>query len=353
MGAVDSTSEALERNEVMTVKEESWIRPCGAVTAAVVLVSLVVSAPVIAGQQEVEKRTVSFWSDGTRLAGDLYLPKDRKADEKLPAILLCNGWGGVKTRMETWATRFAQSGFVAFAFDYRGWGESDSKLVLKEKMPKPDARGEITARAQAIREVVDPMDEAWDIRCAISFLMGEPAVDTGRVGLWGTSYGGGLVTWIAARDSRIKCVVAQVPGLGGNRGAAAVQRAYARLQQQARGEIGPIPQDYDQVPKLRGCAHVSRMVDYKPLDDAARVNAPILFIDAENEELMDRRLNGQKAYETIKSKGTVPVKYHVVKGITHFQIYREGFDQAATLALDWFAEHLKQQKRKDQPAEQR
>ena len=38
---------------------------------------------------DVERRTVSIWSDGTRMAGHLYLPKDRKPGDKLPAVVLC------------------------------------------------------------------------------------------------------------------------------------------------------------------------------------------------------------------------------------------------------------------------
>ena len=38
---------------------------------------------------DVEKRSVTIWSDGTRMAGDLYLPKNRDAKDKFPAIVLC------------------------------------------------------------------------------------------------------------------------------------------------------------------------------------------------------------------------------------------------------------------------
>ena len=41
----------------------------------------------------IEKRSVTIWSDGTRMAGDLYLPKDLKPDDKLPAVVFCNGVG--------------------------------------------------------------------------------------------------------------------------------------------------------------------------------------------------------------------------------------------------------------------
>ena len=41
-----------------------------------------------------------------------------------------------------------------------------------------------------------------DIRAAISFVVGETNVDAQRVGIWGSSYGGGLVTWTAGNDPR-------------------------------------------------------------------------------------------------------------------------------------------------------
>ena len=44
----------------------------------------------------VERKEVTIWSDGTRMAGDLYLPKDRKPEDKFPAIVFIAGTGGTK-----------------------------------------------------------------------------------------------------------------------------------------------------------------------------------------------------------------------------------------------------------------
>jgi uncharacterized protein len=311
------------------------------------LMTLVVSAPSSTTSasspkpgDRIDKRPVIIWSEGTRMAGDLYSPQGTKKDTKLPAIVCCNGWGG--TRENTTgrvAARLAQQGYLVLAFDYRGWGDSDGKLVLKQKLPKPDARGEVTVKVQVIREVVDPFDEALDIRHAIDFLMGEPGVDTRHIGLWGTSYGGGLVTWTAAQDRRVKCVVAQVPGMG-ILGTPGVKKANERATQQARGAIGPIPQDYDKPPKLRGYGNLAKMLGYNAVEASARVKVPILFIDAEKEELFDRFQNGKRAHDLVAAN-KVPTRYHVVKGITHYGIYREGFEEATRLAVDWYKEYLK------------
>lgn len=37
------------------------------------------------------KREVIIWSEGTRMAADLFLPDDLRDGEKRPAILLCHG----------------------------------------------------------------------------------------------------------------------------------------------------------------------------------------------------------------------------------------------------------------------
>ena len=88
------------------------------------------------------------------------------------------------------AAAFAADGFIVLAFDYRGWGESDGKLVVEADMPDPHANGEVTVRAQEIRTVVNPIDQTLDIRRAFDYIEGEPAVNISRLGYWGSSYSG-------------------------------------------------------------------------------------------------------------------------------------------------------------------
>lgn len=186
------------------------------VLAAFAVATLVPSAvaqeeTVLERYPDVVQRPVTLWSKGTRLAGDLFLPKDRKEGEKFPAVIFCQGWGGTKRGSNrATAPEFAQAGYAAFTFDYRGWGESDSRLVVRGEMPKPDENGEVTVRATAIRNLVSPFDQQEDIGAAITFLEGEPSVDGDRIGLWGTSFGGGHVVYKAAHDKRVKCIVSQV-----------------------------------------------------------------------------------------------------------------------------------------------
>ena len=40
-------------------------------------------------------------------------------------------------------------------------------------------------------------------------------IDSARIGIWGTSFGGGVVTHVAAHDIRVKACVAQAPIMDG------------------------------------------------------------------------------------------------------------------------------------------
>jgi len=157
------------------------------------------------------QRPVSIWSEGCRLSADLWLPDATPGDERLPGILLCHGWGGPKEHLNaTYAPFFAEAGFAVLAFDYRGWGESEGKLEPVGERPRPDDNGEVTVRSRVAREVVDPFDQIRDIYNCLDWLSAEPQVDPDRIGLWGTSYGGGHVAWMAAHEPRVKVIVAQV-----------------------------------------------------------------------------------------------------------------------------------------------
>ena len=293
----------------------------------------------------IEKQAVTIWSDGVRMVGDLYRPKALKPDDKRPAVVFCAGTSGTrKGTPQRLAPRFVQAGFIFLAFDYRGWGDSDSRLMTLDKQTVPDAKGELTVRARAIRWQMDFADQAMDIRAAISFLAGDPNVDAQRIGIMGSSYGGGLVTWTAGHDPRVKCVAAQVGGMGGGRGPAAERTAYTLATKQARAETEPVPFETGKLGgKMARYEHMrvnpAKSIGYNAIEAADKIRAPMIILDAENDELLDRHLNGERVAEILKAQG-VPVAYHVLKGITHYEIYGKGFEEATRLELEWFMRHL-------------
>ena len=111
-----------------------------------------------------------------------------------PAITMAHGYPGTREHgIERFARAFADAGFVVLLHDHRCFGASDGT-------PRQD---------------VDPWRQIADWRRAISFLEAHPAVDPGRIGLWGTSFAGGHAIVLGATDRRLKCVVAQVPTING------------------------------------------------------------------------------------------------------------------------------------------
>ncbi|MEO8165496.1 MAG: acetylxylan esterase, partial [Betaproteobacteria bacterium] len=173
------------------------------------------------------------------------------------------------------------------------------------------------------------------------WVMGEPMVDTNRVGLWGTSFSGGLVVYVAARDPRIKAVVSQVAWFGQPRREMtleALHKAQSDSTRRARGEIGYPPPGAKEVSNLRGAPVREGFLLYAPIEDiAAMKGCALLIIDAEKEELFDIRTQGALAFQ----RAAEPKKRVVIPGITHYDIYGQSREQAMTLAVEWMDEHLK------------
>jgi len=296
------------------------------------------SAPFVP-QADVAIRSATIVSEGTRLAAELFALKGND-DETLPTIIMCHGWGGVASQLRPDAIEFARAGYLVVAFDYRGWGASEGRIVNV----KPLARGKpgepVTAEVQEIREVVDPLDQTTDLLNVIHFVHGEKQCDAKRIGLWGTSYSGGHVVYVAARDSRIKATVSQVPGmdsrfvmLGAGR-----RQTYDEATKRTRGEIGYPPPGAVAVGSLRGAPIRERLMNYAPVEEAGKApGCAMLFIIAEKEELFDNRDHGVKAHELVKG----PKKLVTIPNITHYGIYGDARPQAQKLAIEWFDAHLK------------
>ena len=299
----------------------------------------------VRGFPDLVRRSVTFWSDGTMLAGDITYPKGIKDGEKLPCIVMCHGWGGVKRHLNFQiGPQFAQEGYVVFTFDYRGWGESNSRLVFMDKMPKPDADGNLTLKVRAVRELVDPLDQQEDIDAAITFVEGEDIVDADRIGVWGSSFGGGHVIWRAANDKRVKCVVAQVGAMDQRSGITAIyddiSEFHAQRIARVRGELDPVPVDEDKPEGLTGTPYYDRFYDFVPVDEAHKIDVPVFILDAELEHYFDNKDHGRKVYERLK--GRVPVEYHEIKGMKHYDVYTgAGLKTAMDLEIAWYNKHLK------------
>ena len=187
---------------------------------ALALAAVLATLPVHARAAEeaadpIVQRTADVRSEGVRLTANLYFLASLQG-KRLPAIIMSHGWGGTAALLQPQARAFAAAGYFVVAFDYRGWGESDSRVILTGRAADAAHRDgqRFTAEVLEVREVVDPLEQAEDIFNVIHWAVGEPMVDSQRIGLWGTSFSGGLIVYVAARDPRVKALVSQVGYMG-------------------------------------------------------------------------------------------------------------------------------------------
>lgn len=277
---------------------------------------------------DIDYRRADMWSEGTRMSAEVFAPKSA-AGKKLPTILMAHGWGGAKTALRPDAVLFAKAGYLVVTFDYRGWGESDSRIA------------KIQGKTQDVRESVDPLDFGTDWLNAIHWVAGEPQCDMSRLGLWGSSFSGGLVVWAAERDPRVKVLHSQVGSLDGRWVIASDQeraKTYEEATKMARGEMAYPEPRAKVLGNLIGAPIRHRFIDYAPVDDIARApKCAMQFVIAENEELFDNKDNAIKAYKFVQG----PKNLVTVPKIKHYGIYYEARQQAQKLALDWYEKYLK------------
>jgi dipeptidyl aminopeptidase/acylaminoacyl peptidase len=290
-------------------------------------------------------KPVSFYSEGVRLAGDLFLPSDLKPGERRAGVVLCHGYTGVRTiYLPENARVLAAAGYAVLTFDYKGWGDSDG----------PKTR-------------LAPYSRVADVQAALTFLGAQPEVDRERLGIYGTSYGGATVVWTAAIDPRVKCVVAVV-GIGnGARWMRSVRRPDEYHDLVARAAADRVKR------ALTGKSeHVDRNAILLPdrqsaeLGAAARRNnpqavteLPLEFVDdtlAFNPEWVvdriaprplllittdDDRLVPPQESEALYQRAGEPKKLVVLKGFGHYQVYLEpAFGQIIGETTEWYRRYL-------------
>jgi len=140
------------------------------------------------------KQTIEFHSQGVRCEGDLYLPDNFGSGELAPGLVIGHGFTIARSSLVEEGRLFAEAGYATLAIDYRHFGGSDG-----------EPRGRLW-----------PHQETEDFKAALDWLEVQPGIDPKRLGIWGTSFGGGIATHVAAHDIRVQACVAQAPILDGD-----------------------------------------------------------------------------------------------------------------------------------------
>jgi hypothetical protein len=194
-----------------------------------------------------------------------------------------------------------------------------------------------------VRGYLDPWEQGEDWFNAVSYAVGSPMVDTGRIGLRGSDLAGGYVIHAAAHDPRVKALVSQVTWAD-LRPSKPYQPDPARVLAEAHGAAaqiatgqGAYPPDRARVGGRVGAPVGNKLARWRPVDEAGEVTQPALFVLAEKEELFSNVFNGQMACERVQG----PRKMVILPKITHYEIYGLERPRAITAAIDWFDKYLK------------
>jgi dipeptidyl aminopeptidase/acylaminoacyl peptidase len=290
------------------------------------------------------KTPIHFYSEGARLVGDLYLP-DGLGGERRPGVVLCHGYTGVKDLyLPDNARVLNEAGYVVLTFDYRGWGESEGP-----------------------RSRLAPHGRVADVQAALTFLGAQPQVDAGRLAIYGTSYGGATVVWVAAIDARVKCVVSVV-GIGhGGRWMRSVRRpdeyhdllaraARDRVKRTLEGASEFVAREEILLPDRQSAelAAIARRnnpaavssIPLEYVDQTAEFHPewvvdkiaprPILFITTD-----DDRLVPPEESRALYARAGEPKRLVVLKGYGHYEVYAEpAFGEVMKETVAWYRQYL-------------
>ena len=292
---------------------------------------------------------VEFDAGGTTLRGWFYKPDT--SDVQFPAVIMAHGFSALKEMdLDRYAEAFAAAGLAVLVYDNRNLGASDGQPRFE----------------------IDPVAQMRDFSHAVTYARSRAEIDPERIGVWGTSYTGGLVVIAAALDRRIKCVVSQVPFISGYETMLQVMPIEARSQfydmlyhdrqsiaaglppstvtictdDPAKSPLAPgrrTFQYFDSHARKKNLGWQNKVtvrslewrLEYEVGPYIDRVSpTPLLMIVADNDTITPTDIS-LRAFE----RALQPKKLVIIHG-DHYDPYLEEFDQSCHAARDWLVLHL-------------
>ena len=260
------------------------------------------------------------------------------------AVVLGHGLSAVHDqRLTAYAERFAEAGLAALVFDYRHFGSSGGEP----------------------RQRFDLRTQLADWRIAIDHARGLPGIE--RVGLFGSSFGGGHAITLAA-ESAVRAVVAQCPMTDGFKASLLAPKVTAAkltklaLQDAGGARFGRAPKLVKAAGKpgevalmsapdsLAGFESITpadsvwvnaisaraglEILRYRPGTKAKSIKCPILVCICDQDSLVDLKASDQVAQDAPQGE----VAHYP---IGHFEIYTgEWFERAVSRQSEFLVRHL-------------
>lgn len=290
-----------------------------------------------------EEKVRFFSGPGYGLSAMVSVPD--AGDGPHPGVILCQGYAGLKEAlMPAVAQRLSREGYATLRFDYRGFGESEGP-----------------------RHRLIPLEQVEDIRNGVTCLGLRDEVDPGRIGIWGTSFGGAHAPYAAALDRRVRCIVSAVGVADGERWLHCLRREWEwrkfldeldedrnrRVRTGRSRRVHPYhimettPEGWEfwnetvaanperaEVEMPLECADA--IIEYKPETVVHRMESPALYVSAGLDALTP-----VSEQISLYEHSPEPKRHVVIAGVDHHGIYREPhLSRLLDLSVEWFDEHL-------------
>jgi dipeptidyl aminopeptidase/acylaminoacyl peptidase len=290
------------------------------------------------------EQSVSFYSEGARLAGVLRSPDDESG--RRPAIVQGPGWLGLKDAKlyVPYHEALTAAGYHVLIFDYRGFGDSEGD-----------------------RGLLLPQLQLEDLVNAVTYLTTRDDVDADNLATFGSGgTGGGNAVLLAATDRRIRAAVAQVPVADGEDWLRSMRREYewyeflTRLEADRRSRVTtgqgelvhpredimvPTPErkatnvkgDVDsRIPTSVPLRCAEAILDYRPVEVAHLVSPAGLLVIGVDDDAVTPTRHAVELYERARP----PKKLIMQRHTTHYAAYAQYGAQVTPEIVQWFARHF-------------
>lgn len=287
---------------------------------------------------------VEFYSGGQLVRALWRTPDDPPGP--VPAIVQGPGWLGLKDTAGyvQYHEGFAAAGFGTLCIDYRGFGDSAGEPGI-----------------------VNPAYQLADLRSAVTYLTTRDDVQDEAIGAYATGgTGGGNVVLLGAVDPRVRAVVSQVPVADGRDWLHRMRTEWewvkflSELEADRRERVlhgsgrlvAPRDEIMVQTPERRATsfkkdvddrvaakvplAIVDDLLEYRPVEAAARLTVPLLVVAVENDATTPTD-HAVAIYEAARGPKRLIIQRHT----SHYEAYAKYADQVIPQMTAWFTEHLK------------
>jgi hypothetical protein len=293
----------------------------------------------------VHTEDVSYYSEGARIAALWRTADSADASVRRPAIIQGPGWLGLRDAAlyVRYHEALTAAGFGVLVIDYRGFGASEGD------------RGRMS-----------PRDQLRDLVNGVTYLTTRPDVDPDRIGVFGSGgTGGGNAVLLAAADPRVHAAVSQLPVADGADWLHRMRSEYewldflrgletdrrdrvvtgkGRLVNPREEIMVPTPERRatavkadvdDRVPTAVSLAAADEILEYRPVDAAARLLTPLQVIAVEGDATTPTD-HAVAIFEAARGPRQLIMQRHT----THYAAYDKYWESVTPRIVEWFTTHL-------------